>query len=124
MNPALIAFAAYVLALLIGFAGRRDLAHPAVAFGVPWFAFAGLAQLRLTPFEHPWSTGFAAMVLGGGLLFVLAAGAVGGTDRVRGTITVRPEHYQPQRFLIAGVLLLAGSAAVAAQIRQAMATLT
>jgi hypothetical protein len=93
--------------------GRRDLTRPAVAFGVPWFAFVALAQLRLTDLEQPWSIGFTLVAFGGGIAFVVAAVLATGTDGARGTIPLEREQINTRRLLtVAILLLLAGVPAV------------
>ena len=74
------------IAAAILWLGRRDLTHPAVAFGLAWFLSVAITQLDLTSFVQPWSGSFALLVFGGGLAFVAAAVISAGTDRARGTV--------------------------------------
>ena len=84
MTSLLCATIGLLVALGLLWTGRRDLTHPAVAFGSVWFFFVAVAQLQLTDFERVWSLGFSAMVVGGGILFAAAALWAGGTDPLRG----------------------------------------
>ena len=103
------AAAALLVAGVILWCGRRDVTRPAVAFGVPWFAFVALAQLRLTDLEEPWDTGFTLLVFGGGLAFVVAAVLAGGTAGARGTIRIDRDQVNARRLIAGGiVLILAG----------------
>jgi hypothetical protein len=109
IEPGIIAAAALVIAATVLWCGARDLTRPAVAFGVPWFAFAALAQLRLTPLEERWSLGFTLVVFGGGLALIVAAVLAGGTAPVRGTVTIARESIQPRRLVTAALILIAGA---------------
>ena len=107
----LTAAAALLVAGTLLWLGRRDLTRPAVAFGVPWFAFVALAQLRLTELEGDWSTPFTLTVLGGGLAFVVAALIAGGTAPARGKVPVDRDSLAAGRLTIAAAVLLAAGAA-------------
>jgi hypothetical protein len=102
-----IALIALAIAGSIFWLGRRDLTHPAVAFGVAWFLSVAITQLELTPFVHAWSVSFALMVIGGGLAFVAAATIAAGTDPARGTVRPKRSDYEPRRILLAALVLLA-----------------
>jgi oligosaccharide repeat unit polymerase len=113
MAQVITAAAALLAAGVILWCGRRDLTRPAVTFGVPWFAFVALAQLRLTDLEQPWSTGFTLLVFGGGLAFVVAAVLAAGTAGARGTLRIEREQINVRRLLTVAILLiLAGVPAV------------
>jgi hypothetical protein len=105
---------ALLIAGTLLYLGRRDLTRPAVAFGVPWFAFVAIAQLRLTELEGAWSTGFTLTVLGGGLLFIAAATLAGGTAPARGTTVVSREGIRGRRLVVAAIVLIAAGVAGAA----------
>ena len=107
VTTALCAAAGVLGAAVIIWLGRRDLAHPAVAFGGLWFGFVALAQLRLTEFEHAWGWEMTALTLGGGALFVVSAAAAAGTASVRGR---RPDlsGLSDRRLLVIAALLIAG----------------
>jgi hypothetical protein len=107
--PLITAGAALLIVLTLLWLGRRDLSRPATAFGIPWFSFVALAQLRLTELEQPWSTEFTLVCFGGGLLFVVAAVLAGGTAPARGTIAVRREQIDARRLVIAAGVLFAGA---------------
>jgi hypothetical protein len=100
---AAIAIAGVILAL-----GYRDVTRPTVAFGVPWFAFVGLAQLRLTNVEQPWGIGFTLVAFGGGLAFVVAAFLAGGSEPARGSIRLNREMAAGGRLVIVALVLMAG----------------
>ena len=99
--------AALLIAGALLWVGRRDLTRPAVAFGVPWFAAAALAQVRLTELEAAWSTGFTLIVLGGGMAFVIAATLAGGIAPARGALAVDPRELRVRRLVTAAVVLIA-----------------
>ena len=102
MTIAIVAVALALCASLL-WIGRRDLTHPAVAFGVVWFVWVAISQLRVTDAEGAWSLGFASIVFGGAFLFIAAAVISGGTAAVRGTIRpARPDA----RILLAAALVL------------------
>lgn len=85
-----------------------------MAFGVPWFGFVALAQIRLTDLEGKWSTEFTLVVFGGGLAFVVSALLAAGTARARGAIHLWREDYDVRRLVaLSLLLLLAGAAGVA-----------
>ncbi|HEX8066168.1 MAG TPA: hypothetical protein VF520_06545 [Thermoleophilaceae bacterium] len=107
----MIAVVALAIAATILYLGRRDVTRPAVAFGVVWFGCVALAQLRLTENERPWPDGYWALVLAGGLVFVLAAVLAGGTAPARGAIVARREDYSPRRLVVAALVLSAGALA-------------
>jgi hypothetical protein len=94
--------------------GRNDLTRPAVAFGVPWFGFVALGQLRLTELEQPWSAGFTAVAIGGGLAFVLAAIVAGGTAPARGAMRVDRDGLRERRLVGAAIVLIAAGVVGAA----------
>ncbi|HEX2085214.1 MAG TPA: O-antigen polymerase [Solirubrobacteraceae bacterium] len=101
--------AAAVCAALL-YAGRRDLTHPAVAFGAVWFLFVAAAQLELTGYQHEWSATFAVVAIAGGLAFVAGAGVAAGTGRLRGG-PPRLDAIQPRSLVLVAVLLLLGGVA-------------
>jgi hypothetical protein len=101
-----IAGVACVLVVAALYLGRRDLAHPAWAFAIPWFLWVAVAQLRLTTFEHSWSFSYAALVIGGGLLFSFGAVLAAGFAPVRGTLHVSMNRYSVPRFVAIAVALL------------------
>lgn len=105
-----VASAAVLCLLAVLYFGRRDLTHPIVAFGSIFFAFVTLAQIRLTPFEKPWSAEFALVVFGGALLFVAAALLTAGSRGVRGSFAVKAAEYRSTRLLFAALILLCGGA--------------
>ena len=98
----------------VAWLGRRDVTRPAVAFGMTWFAFVALAQLRLTEIEQEWSDSFTAVVFGGGLAFVIAAVLAAGTTPARAHVDVDRERLRPNRLIVAAVVLIAAGAAGAA----------
>ena len=102
-----IGLAAVAIAAAIFWLGRRDLAHPAVAFGLAWFICVAITQLDLTTFVQPWSGSFALLVFGGGLAFVAAATIAAGTAPARGTVAPRRSDYDPGRILLAALILIA-----------------
>lgn len=113
-GAAVTAIVAGFIALLVLWLGRRDLTRPAVAFGVTWFAFAAIAQLRLTELEEPWSTGFTLVVLGGGLAFMTAATLAGGTAPARGRLGIDRDAVRVRQLVwIALALLVAGAVGAA-----------
>ena len=91
--------------------GRHDLSRPAVAFGVPWFGFIALAQLRLTSLEQPWSTDFTWVALGGGLAFIVACALAGGTASSRGAVKIDRQLVRERRLVVAALVLISGGAA-------------
>lgn len=107
LATALLSGAIVVAAIYLG---RRDLSRPAVVFGVVWFGAVLLAQLRLTSAEFPWSTGFTAITVGGGVTFVLASLFVAGTRGARAHRTVDESRYNANRLLIAAAVLVCGGA--------------
>ncbi|HEX8646000.1 MAG TPA: hypothetical protein VF715_03805 [Thermoleophilaceae bacterium] len=107
MAEVLTAVAALAIAALTLFLGRRDVTRPAVAFGVVWFGFVALAQLRLTTLETPWPAGFRLLVFAGGLAFVGAATLAGGTAAVRRDAGVRRDDHRGRPLVIAALVLCA-----------------
>jgi oligosaccharide repeat unit polymerase len=99
------AVAVWVVVVLLAF-GRREVTHPAVAFGAAWFGCVALAQLRLTTFEQRWSQGFAVLVVSGGAVFVVAALFMGGVSPVRGSFRIEPSALRIRRLLLACYVLL------------------
>ena len=97
--------------------GRDDLTRPWVVFGGLWFGAAALVQLRLTEIEAPWTTGFTALVFGGGLAFVVAAFLAGGMSPARGRVELRREEYRFGR--VVGVAVVLACAGVAGAIYKA-----
>jgi oligosaccharide repeat unit polymerase len=115
MIPAAVAgSAAALIAIAILVLGRLDLTRPAVTFGVVWFAFVALAQLRLTRQESPWPTGFTLLVFAGALVFIAASLLAGGTAPARGRISVRRDDYDARRLVLVALVLVAGGAIGAA----------
>jgi oligosaccharide repeat unit polymerase len=113
VSQVLTAVAAVLIALVVLWCGRRDVSRPAVAFGVPWFSFLALAQLRLTDVERPWSTGFTLVAFGGGLAFVVAALLAGGSAGVRGTFRIERDRVNARRLIVAAVVLILAAVASA-----------
>jgi hypothetical protein len=113
-EPAVVGGAALIAAVALLWLGRRDVTRPAVAFGVPWFGAVALAQLRLTEIEEPWSAGFALVALGGGLAFVVAATAAGGTAPARGAVDIDRGALRVRRLTGAALVLVAAGIAGAA----------
>jgi oligosaccharide repeat unit polymerase len=110
-QPLLTAIVAGLLAGTLFWLGRQDLTRAAVTFGVPWFGLIAVAQLRLTSVEHPWSTGFTFLAIGGGLAFVVAATLAQGTPPNRGIVAVNRQQVREQRLVFAALVLVAGGVA-------------
>ena len=106
---ALIALLAGAIVVLGVYLGRRDLTRPAVVFAVVFFGFAAAAQLQLTALDRDWSTGFAALTVGGGIAFIVAALLASGTRGARGTLEIDPRAYRSNRVLVAAALLIIGA---------------
>jgi oligosaccharide repeat unit polymerase len=111
MQALTLAIAALAVSAMVAVVAlsRRNLVHPAAAFGLPFFFFVAAAQLHLTHFMHDWSASFAAMVLGGGALFCAGAFFACGTRAPRLNLA-RADYPRPNRLLIAVVLLAIGAA--------------
>jgi hypothetical protein len=118
MGSEVLRIAVAVIAVgLVGataYLGRRDLSRPAVVFGVVWFTFVAAAQLQLTSAESDWSAGFAAVTVGGGAAFMLAALAAAGTRPARRSASLGIGRYKPERLLAIAIVLMLGGAAGAA----------
>ena len=115
VSAAIAACAGVALAITV-VKGRRDVTHPAVAFGVLWFLFTALAQLRLTPFEHAWSGGFAALVFAGAVALLSAILLATGGTCTRGSMFASRAQYDGSRLMLAaGLFIVAGVAGVAAK---------